>query len=251
MDPTAVIVRKLRSGGCGRASVSGGAARAIRRAQWAPPPGRRAEKGQWLPGLASPAYLDGSLAGDNGFDPLSLGEDPENLKWFVQAELQNGRWAMLGVAGILIPEVLTKIGILNVPLWYDAGAAEYFAPSSTLFIIEFLLFHYVEVRRWQDIRFPGSVNEDPIFKGQKLPPNEVGYPGGIFNPLGFAPSLEAMEKELANGRLAMVAFFGFIVQSRITGDGPYANLLQHLSDPWHNTVFQSLANFFATRTIET
>lgn len=51
-----------------------------------------------------------SLAGDNGFDPLGLAEDPENLKWFIQAELVNGRWAMLGVAGMLLPEVFTKIG---------------------------------------------------------------------------------------------------------------------------------------------
>jgi len=202
-----------------------------------------AAKGEWLPGLDSPAYLNGSLAGDNGFDPLGLGEDPESLKWYVQAELQNGRWAMLGVAGILIPEVLTKIGILNVPVWYDAGKLDYFAPASTLFVIEFLLFHYVEVRRWQDIKYPGSVSEDPIFKGNKLPPGEVGYPGGIFNPLNFPTTLEYKEKEIANGRLAMVAFFGFIVQSHITNAGPFANLLAHLSDPWHNTVFQSLDAF--------
>jgi light-harvesting complex I chlorophyll a/b binding protein 4 len=201
-------------------------------------------KGNWLPGSDSPAYLDGSLPGDNGFDPLNLGEDAENLKWYVQAELQNGRWAMLGVAGIIIPEALTKAGILSVPVWYEAGAAEYAIPNTTLFIIEFLLFHYVEVRRWQDIRFPGSVNEDPIFKGNKLPDGEVGYPGGIFNPLGFSTSFEAKEKELANGRLAMVAFFAFIVQSRITGAGPIQNLLSHLSDPWANTVFQSLETFF-------
>eukprot|EP00270_Netrium_digitus_P013046 TRINITY_DN42_c0_g1_i3.p1 TRINITY_DN42_c0_g1~~TRINITY_DN42_c0_g1_i3.p1 ORF type:complete len:251 (-),score=53.10 TRINITY_DN42_c0_g1_i3:416-1168(-) len=204
-----------------------------------------AEKGEWLPGLASPAYLNGSLAGDNGFDPLGLGEDPANLSWYVQAELQNGRWAMLGVAGMLIPEALTKAGILDVPVWYDAGVAEYPIPTTTLFVIEFLLFHYVEVRRWQDIKYPGSVNEDPIFRGNKLPDGEVGYPGGIFNPLNFPTSLEYKEKEIANGRLAMTAFFGFIVQSRITGAGPVANLLAHLSDPWHNTVFQSLDKFLA------
>jgi light-harvesting complex I chlorophyll a/b binding protein 4 len=28
---------------------------------------------------------------------------------------------MLGVAGMLLPEVFTKIGIINVPEWYDAG----------------------------------------------------------------------------------------------------------------------------------
>lgn len=130
---------------------------------------------------------------------MGLAEDPENLKWFVQAELVNGRWAMLGVAGMLLPEVFTQTGIINVPKWYDAGKADYFASSSTLFVIEFILFHYVEIRRWQDIKNPGCVNQDPIFKQYSLPPNECGYPGGIFNPLNFAPTLEAKEKELANG----------------------------------------------------
>ncbi|KAE9608438.1 putative chlorophyll A-B binding protein [Lupinus albus] len=148
----------------------------------------KAKKGEWLPGLASPGYLNGSLAGDNGFDPLGLAEDPENLKWFVQAELVNGRWAMLG-----------------------------------------------------DIKNPGSVNQDPIFKQYSLPPNDVGYPGGIFNPLNFAPTQEAKEKEIANGRLAMLAFLGFIIQHNVTGKGPFDNLLQHLSDPWHNTIVQTLS----------
>lgn len=142
-----------------------------------------------------------SLPGDNGFDPLGLAEDPENLKWYVQAELVNSRWAMLGVAGMLIPEVLTKIGLINAPQWYDAGKAEYFASSSTLFVIEFILFHYVEIRRWQDIKNPGSVNQDPIFKNYSLPPHDCGYPGSIFNPLNFAPTVEAKEKELANGKV--------------------------------------------------
>ncbi|KAI5063112.1 hypothetical protein GOP47_0021659 [Adiantum capillus-veneris] len=97
-----------------------------------------AKKGEWLPGLASPAYLEGNLADDNGFDPLSLAEDPANLKWYVQAELQNGRWAMLGVAGMLFLDLLTKIGVINVPAWYDAGKVEYFTPASTLFVIEFI-----------------------------------------------------------------------------------------------------------------
>ncbi|KAL6281337.1 hypothetical protein ACE6H2_018218 [Prunus campanulata] len=180
-----------------------------------------AKKGEWLPGLASPGYLTGSLPGDNGFDPLGLAEDPENLRWYVQAELVNGRWAMLGVVGMLLPEVFTSIGILNVPKWYDAGKAEYFASSSTLFVIEFILFHYVEIRRWQDIKNPGSVNQDPIFKQYSLPPNEVGYPG----------------------RLAMLAFLGFVVQHNVTGKGPFDNLLQHLSDPWHNTIVQTLRGY--------
>jgi hypothetical protein len=35
----------------------------------------------WLPNVTPPAYLNGSLAGDFGFDPLGLGADPQRLKW--------------------------------------------------------------------------------------------------------------------------------------------------------------------------
>ena len=75
----------------------------------------------WQPGSAPPKHLDGSLPGDFGFDPLNLGSNKAALEWYRNAELQNGRWAMAGVAGILIPNILTKAGVLNVPEWYDAG----------------------------------------------------------------------------------------------------------------------------------
>ncbi|CAK9136142.1 unnamed protein product [Ilex paraguariensis] len=34
----------------------------------------------WMPGQPRPTYLDGSAPGDFGFDPLRLGEVPENLE---------------------------------------------------------------------------------------------------------------------------------------------------------------------------
>lgn len=40
--------------------------------------------------------------------------------------------------------------------WYDAGAGTYFAPSSTLFAIEFFLMAWVEGRRLQDYNKPGA-----------------------------------------------------------------------------------------------
>lgn len=40
----------------------------------------------WLPNLDPPAWLDGSLPGDFGFDPLSLGSNPERLKWCVSLD---------------------------------------------------------------------------------------------------------------------------------------------------------------------
>ncbi|KAF2589176.1 hypothetical protein F2Q70_00041649 [Brassica cretica] len=57
-------------------------------------------KKSWIPAVKGggnfldPEWLDGSLPGDFGFDPLGLGKDPAFLKWYREAELIHGRWAM-------------------------------------------------------------------------------------------------------------------------------------------------------------
>ena len=40
-----------------------------------------ADRPLWFPGNPAPAHLDGSLAGDYGFDPLNLGQEPDTLRW--------------------------------------------------------------------------------------------------------------------------------------------------------------------------
>ncbi|KAK8987733.1 hypothetical protein V6N11_027476 [Hibiscus sabdariffa] len=177
----------------------------------------------WFPGSVPPPWLDGSLPGDFGFDPLGLGSDPETLRWNVQAELVHCRWAMLGAAGIFIPEFLTKIGILNTPSWYSAGTEEYFTDTTT------------PLHR--------CVNTDPIFPNNKLTGTDVGYPGGLwFDPLGWGSGSpekikELRTKEIKNGRLAMLAVMGAWFQHIYTGTGPIDNLFAHLADPGHATIF--------------
>ncbi len=78
--------------------------------------------------------------------------------------------------------------------------------------------------------------QDPIFTGNSVPNPETGYPGGIFDPLGFSKGdlKTAQTKEIKNGRLAMIAFAGFTLQAQATGKGPLENLSDHLSNPWAN-----------------
>jgi light-harvesting complex I chlorophyll a/b binding protein 2/light-harvesting complex I chlorophyll a/b binding protein 4 len=198
----------------------------------------------WFPGSKFPAHLDGSMPGDHGFDPLGLGKDAGKLRWYQQAELVHCRFAMLGAAGVLVPDLLHSIGMggpaAAVP-WYEAGKYEYFAPPQALFAVMMFLFAWAEMRRLQDIRKPGSVNQDPIFTNNSLPAGELGYPGGIFDPLGYSKgNLASLKlKEIKNGRLAMLGFAGFCAQAYTTGQTPLANLSAHLADPWGTTVLSN------------
>ncbi|PSC72652.1 light harvesting complex A [Micractinium conductrix] len=190
----------------------------------------------WDPSAEVPAHLKGKdLAGNFGFDPLNLGKNEVALKWYQQAELQNGRWAMLGVAGILVQELLHKTGLggaaANV-YWFDAGNNTFWAPKETLIAISFLLFAWAESNRAQDFVKPGSNVTDPF--GNKIKYVELGYPG--FDPLSFTKGnyAELKQKEIKNGRLAMVAFLGILAQHNAQPGSPLDQLGNHLANPWKN-----------------
>ncbi|PWA75444.1 photosystem I light harvesting complex protein [Artemisia annua] len=207
-----------------------------------------ADRPVWFPGKSPPEWLDGSLPGDFGFDPLGLGSDPETLKWFAQAELMHSRWAMLAVAGIVIPEWLEGLGFIENYSWFDAGSREYFADSTTLFVVQLALMGWVEGRRWADIINPGSVDIEPNLPNRKRPKPDVGYPGGLwFDPFMWGrgspePVMVLRTKEIKNGRLAMLAFTGFVFQAIYTGQGPLENLSAHLADPGHVNIFSAFSS---------
>ena len=83
------------------------------------------DRKQLITGNTAPDYLKVEMAGDFGYDILRLGESsPECLETYHQAVAMHGRWAMLGVVGMLAPEALNKYAGFNTaePIWFKSGA---------------------------------------------------------------------------------------------------------------------------------
>ncbi|MEW5297957.1 MAG: hypothetical protein WDW36_001131 [Sanguina aurantia] len=214
---------------------------------------------------ASLAYLDGSLPADFGFDPLGM-LDPANSggfiepRWLQYAEVMNARWAMLGAAGLITPEILGAVGVIppeTAIVWWrsgviaPAGSPDYWMDPWALFFIEVVLMQFAELKRIQDFRKPGSQGKqyflgmEGAFKGS----GEPAYPGGpFFNILNFGKNPAEIKtlrtKELKNGRLAMIAVLGYGAQAFLTQEGPFKNLTDHLADPANNNILTNLGHIY-------
>nr|ABK21651.1 unknown [Picea sitchensis] len=87
-----------------------------------PKPKPRAPTGRplWLPGAKAPEWLDGSLVGDYGFDPLGLGKPSEYLQYEIKkdrlklAEIKHARLAMVAFLIFAIQAAVTSKGPLTL-----------------------------------------------------------------------------------------------------------------------------------------
>ena len=190
-----------------------------------------------------PTYLDGSLCGDVGFDPLGLGKDPNDLAKYREFELLHGRWAMLGVVGAALPELLQTLGVVDLgeSVWWKVG--EYVMSSDIeLNYLGMSGFHIAGgsgiaiIAVCQLVLMGGPEYARKVGIESLVPvgvwlPGDADYPGGApFDPFKFSDDAEEFEKqkvmEIKHARLAMLAMAGVFAQAFVTRAGCIENVLQ-------------------------
>mmetsp|Transcript_40284 Transcript_40284/g.95659 ORF Transcript_40284/g.95659 Transcript_40284/m.95659 type:complete len:209 (-) Transcript_40284:76-702(-) len=166
--------------------------------------GMRMQENLAVPFLKAPAKLDSSMPGYAGFDPLGC-SDFYDVKWLQEAEIKNGRVAMLGVVGLLVPE------FFHLPM-YTAGATPY--ESYTTVPAFALIQIFLGCGAVEYFTHKGKISPDNMFDGGRVP-GEFGW--------GKA-DMTMQTKEIKNGRLAMLAFGGILHQQLFTKMGTIAHL---------------------------
>merc|ERR1712187_87110 len=204
-------------------------------------------------------WLDGSMPGDRGFDPLGLAKPAEYLQFdvdqldqnrsqnvaggivgsfkptvdevttqslapysevfgiqrFRECELIHGRWCMLATLGIIVSEGATGIS------WQNAGVAE--LEQAQYAGLE-LPFDVTQVSYIEAILMLGV----EVLRNTERDIEKRCYPGGNFDPLGFASdsekSINLKEAEIRHCRLAMVAMFGIGTQALLFNKGALESL---------------------------
>jgi hypothetical protein len=152
---------------------------------------------------------------EDGFDPLGLSEKPElDVRYYREAELTHGRVGMLASLGFLVQEqfhpLFTADGGPAIEQIPKLPPALWFGMTLGIGICESIRIQAGFANPFEGAK-PWSIKEGYI-------PGDIG-----FDPLGLKPTdpeefKQMRNKELQNGRLAMIAAAGFLAQEAVTGD---------------------------------
>jgi hypothetical protein len=178
-----------------------------------------------------------------GFDPLGLGGD-ENFAFMREAELKHGRLAMLAAVAwplqeILHPIVADATGSKNAlmesngasPSLLNGGLLQWeVLPALLLFTAgcEQLERSDMTNRREMGCAWNEYSSSFGIFG--RLPGNFGFDPLNLYRPLSAADKVSVQERELANGRLAMLAVASYVATEYVCR-APVVNVTPLLFQP--------------------
>ncbi|EKX46165.1 light-harvesting Chl a protein 7 [Guillardia theta CCMP2712] len=171
-----------------------------------------------IPFLKKPAALDGTLAGDVGFDPLGL-SSVADVRFLAEAELKHCRLAMLAALGAIVQDIFTFPGVSKVVGSEKmTGVHDILVKQGAMGQI-LLWVSFLEVF--------GTLALFETLDGKRAPGDFK------FDPLGFGKNAQTRERyalaEVKNGRLAMLGFGGMVHGYFLTGKGPIEALLNFQS----------------------
>ena len=160
--------------------------------------------------------MQAGITGPFGFfDPLSLaaGKSEQRLKYFREAELKHARVAMLAAAGFVVAEGFHPLfgGNIDVPSY----VAYQQTPLQTFWPVVVLYVGIVEIFSVFTFESPFEGNLWTL-KSDRVPGDFEFDPAGLY-PTDAAEQLEMQNKELNNGRLAMIAIAGMVAQELVSG----------------------------------
>jgi len=215
----------------------------------------------WLPNTSRPGWLDGSLPGDRGFDPLGLSRPSDFVQVAVdENDINAAKNFKGGVDGTfaatpdLVSEtrlapysevfglqrfrecelihgrwaMLACLGAIVAEAttgvsWAEAGKVELDGATYAGFTLPFSITQLV----WIEAILVGGAE---LYRNSELDPERRCYPGGYFDPLNLADGgdpdkvFRLKTAEIKHGRLAMIAFAGYGVQALSTGEGALGSL---------------------------
>lgn len=167
-----------------------------------------------LPGVTKPF--------SNVFDPagFTTNKSEGRIRFYREAELKHGRVAMLAAVGFPLAEQYHPLfgGKIDVPSYvaFQQTPLQTFWPAVVLFIAIFEVFSAAT--------FQSPFGNEPWTIDEKHNPGDFG-----FDPLNIGPSdktaYEIMqEKELNNGRTAMLGIVGMVAQELVVGSKIFSGL---------------------------
>jgi hypothetical protein len=136
------------------------------------------------------------------FDPLNFAKDESRVSYLREAELKHGRLAMVASTLMPITELMTHEKSINnfdkLPVQFQSLII------SAMFMAEFATM----IRGWK------NPYTNPFELKDDYQPGDFGFK--ITRDLQSEESIDLLNKELNNGRMAMMGAIGMIAQELIT-----------------------------------